>query len=159
MSAYVVGRNHIQFLVKAAPALAKLDRDKFRYFHKGTWHDIDQYDLTENIRVGNMLWQENIKSVSTRYPRGTQKTRTKPIGETFVFGDDDVHVAFAEYRPSQVLKSCHCYEEQSCEHEGWNISEAHSFIRALEYRAMRHVAGYEEAEWGAPDPMNSPTPK
>jgi len=159
MSAYVVGRNHIQFLVKAAHAIARQDRSTFRYFHKGAWHDVDEHDLTQNVRVGNMLWQENIKSVSTRYPKGIQKTRTKPIGETFVFGDDDVHVAFAEYRPSQVLKSCHCYEEQSCEHEGWNISEAHSFIRALEYRAMRHVAGYEEAEWGAPDPMNSPTPK
>ena len=70
MTAYVVGRHHIQFLVKAAPALAKLDRDKFGYFHKGTWHDLDQYDLTENIRVGNMLWQGNIKSVSTHHPKG-----------------------------------------------------------------------------------------
>ena len=153
MSAYVVGRNHIQFLVKAAHAIARQDRSTFRYFRKGAWHDVDEHDLTQNVRVGNMLWQENINSVRSRYKAATSNKMPRPSGETFVFGDDDVRVRFTEYNPSQILKSCHCYEDQSCEHEDWKTSEAHSFIRALEYQAMRHVAGYEEAKWGAPEPM------
>jgi len=153
MSAYLVGRNHIQFLVKAAHAIARQDRCTFRYFHKGAWHNVDEHDLTQNVRVGNMLWQQNIDSVGSRYKASLPSKMPGPRGETFVFGDDDVRVRFTDYNPSQILKSCHCYEDQSCEHEEWKTSEAHSFIRALEHQAMRHVVGYMEAEWGAPEPM------
>jgi hypothetical protein len=152
MSAYVVDRNHIQYLVKAAEAMARRDRSNFSWFWQGEWHNMN--DTTEMIRAGNMLWQENIKSINARYPDtvGNFDNMPGPVDENFTFSEKDIEVCFEAFKPAQVLKSCHCLDYQSCEHDGWEASEARAFLQALESNAMRHVPGYEDAEWGAPEP-------
>ena len=39
---------------------------------------------------------------------------------------------------------------QACEHEGWDTSEAHTFVDALRRHASTRFPGYDAAEWGAP---------
>jgi hypothetical protein len=47
-----------------------------------------------------------------------------------------------------VLKACHCLGYQSCETADYEQSIAHSIIRAIEKKAMRGIAHYEDAPWG-----------
>ena len=151
MSAYVVDREHIIYLVRAAQALS-ITRYGMSWYHDGQHHELKGGDLTEEIRVANMLWQENITSVRYRYPDDTFDTMPGPIGETYVMDERDLTFFWDAFNPIQVIKSCNCYEYQACEHPGWETSEAHCFIDSLKEHAMRSLPGYDDAEWGAPPP-------
>lgn len=97
-----------------------------------------------------MLWRENIASVSARYPNESSATLPGPCNEDFVIRPSNCRNDFGLINPVQVLKSCDCYNYQSCEHEGWMASEAHAFIQALREAAIDALPGYEQAVWGAP---------
>lgn len=149
MSAYIVDRDHIRYLVSAA---VRLDRDALRWFHANVWHELPTRDRERASQVGQMLWDENIRSIEGRYP-GTKGKPDRMPGKS-----DDGMLVYSHASgdwpgpidPVQVLKSCNCYEYQSCEHEEWSASEAHAFIEALRARAVRTLPGYEAAAWGAP---------
>lgn len=110
-------------------------------------------DLERAAEVANMLWQENIKSVSHRYPNESSATLPGPIGGSFVIEPHHIKPYRVRVEVVQVLKACHCYAYQSCEHDGWKTSDAKAFIDALESQAVRKLPGYDEAEWGAPEHM------
>ncbi len=85
-------------------------------------------------RVGQMLLHENRLSVDHRYnecelediyrfPYWTSVTRVNPV---------------------VILKALACYEYQSCEHPGWEGSEAHAFCEALQHAMIRILPGYDE---------------
>ena len=161
MSAYIVEREHIVYLVQAAmhralypcqngPALSwiwDIDHEAGAY-KRETFHEPG-----DSVRVGNMLWDENRESVSYRYQDG--ENLPGPIGENYTITAKDFHIPLAHVDPVQVLKACDCYEYQACEHRGWEDSEAHAFIQALRERAYQALPGYDEAEWGAPKPLKS----
>jgi hypothetical protein len=98
-----------------------------------------------------MLWLENIKSVSHRYPNESSGTLPGPIRENFVIMATDIPACLAEFKPVQVFKSCDCYAYQTCEHDEWEASEAHTFIQSLRNSAWHALPGYDDAEWGAPE--------
>jgi hypothetical protein len=50
--------------------------------------------------------------------------------------------------PVELLKAVDCLEYQSCEHEGWNKSEAKKECERLRAIATRNLPGYNEAPWG-----------
>jgi len=87
--------------------------------------------------VGRMLLLENMRSVSHRY-------------------DDPLELPTYEYNamqapsltPVEVLKIIACYEYQSCEHPGWQHSQAKAFCSALRHKMISHLPGYDEAPWG-----------
>ena len=151
MSAYVVDREHIRYLVNAMQSLTDRYSRKARWFHNGIWHEMERVgDRKRAAEVGQMLWDANIKSVCHRYPDCSLDANTPPgpIGETYLYNK---HVPLVDYPdPVQVIKACHCYEHQSCESDDWPESEACAFIRHLEGLAVRHLRGYDEAVWGAP---------
>lgn len=151
MSAYVVNLDHIAYLVQAGTS-CRLG------FTRGVlrWHwGLDRRgpvpssavlragDLEQAQRVGQMLWDENVKSVEYRYPDSAGLCDCR-YPETVP--------RFYTFAPVQVLKACDCYVYQSCEHEGWTVSEAKAYIDALQIHAWQALPGYEEAEWGAPKP-------
>jgi len=93
-----------------------------------------------------MLLDENVRSVSYRY---SNTPITNLPGKTdaeyllpFVF-----HPILRVPKPVEILKMLDCYEYQSCEHPGWEHSEAKVFCNALRHRAIRLLPGYDEAPW------------
>jgi hypothetical protein len=54
-------------------------------------------------------------------------------------------------------KACRCLEYQSCEHLGWETSEARAIVRNTMSTAICKLPGYEEADWEINE--SSPTHK
>ena len=52
-----------------------------------------------------------------------------------------------ELSPVQVLKACNCLEYQSCEHPGWEDSQARANLEVIRAYAVRQLPGYEDADW------------
>jgi hypothetical protein len=154
MSAYIVDKHHITYLIAAAFSRAILPHGGgFTWYHQGQWHELPAGDYDRAAEVANLLWRENVASVSARYPNESSATLPGPIAKDFVIQPSDIRRLFETFDPVQVLKSCDCYEYQSCEHDGWEDSEAHNFIEGLGRRAISALPGYEAAEWGAPEPL------
>jgi hypothetical protein len=148
MSAYMVDSHHIHYLLTAAMSrhLNKRPQDGLEWLRcSGECDMLHQGDHAKATKVGQMLWDENRKSIECRYPDDPDMP------------DNDWTYEFrpwqGEIDPVQVIKACHCYSYQASEHPGWKESEAHAFIEALEDRAACALPGYDEAAWGAPEPI------
>lgn len=153
MSAYVVGRAHIRYMVEAA-----LARSLFAPHDSLSWiwdvnRDTGGYkrgnlapsDYQEAARVGQMLWDENIASVLHRYPQDTRETMPGPCDETFEYAEHGPGFArLPDIEPCQVISAIGCYEYQACEHPGWDKSEAKAFCQALKEAAMNRLVDLEE---------------
>lgn len=141
MSAFVVGTDHIDYLVHAAQTYG---RQTFRF--NGQIVNSSTAD-----EVGAMLLAENIMSVRHRYPDceydqlpGTVPTQ-HAIGYRYRFPRVRLNAV-------QVLKALNCYEYQSCEHPGWNDSAAKRFCEVLTSYAIGELPGYDEAKWEVENP-------
>lgn len=162
MSAYLVDRKHITYLIEAAakyeayvpkPVVDGIEPDRpFDYVHKFTHK--------EKEALGQMLWDENVASLEGRYP-DTKKTREYPgtaeAAEDVAYyvhpQKQTFHPDF-DFDPAQVFAAIACYEYQSCEHKEWDTSEAHNFCYHLMKDVGRKLPGREEAAWGAPVPYS-----
>ena len=143
MSAYIVDKEHIDYLVFTAKTWRAM-----RVHHNGQWHEMTPREL------GQMLWDENTRSVEHRYPSDRIDQLPGTIGDAPYIYDASPKV-WARLDPVQVLKALKCYEYQACEHDGWKDSAAKWFTDALASEAIRHLPGYEDAEWGAPLPVRA----
>jgi hypothetical protein len=149
MSAYVVDREHIEYLVNAAMLMPHFG---FSYYWQGKRRELNSGDAEEAMRIGQMLWNECVASVSHRYPNDAPDSLPGPVmepGEGYFYGPHRF-CHCPQLDPVQVIKACHCYAYQSCEHPEWEASEAYAFVSALESIATHYLPGYEKAEWGAP---------
>jgi hypothetical protein len=152
MSAYIVDKEHVLYLVEAAMS-RRIGGGAFYWM----WGNPTQSaklgctDYERAVEVANMLWRENIKSVGTRY-EGSSATLPGPKGGEFVITRADFQgVRWLQFNAVQVIKACDCFNYQSCEHgDEWEASEAKAFIDSLRASAWRELPGYDEAEWGAP---------
>lgn len=165
MSAYIVSRAHIRYLVSAAQSYTlfqhhghlswvwDIDRNAGTYKRA----EIHRGDSDRANAVGKMLWDENIRSVRYRYPN--TENLPGPIGESYEYvhdwtydGEQYVRVLhLLRIDPLAVLKACDCLDYQSCEHPGWDGSEANAFLEALRKAAYRAIPGYENAAWHIAD--------
>ena len=118
MSAFVVSKSHIDSLIAAAMVLRR-----------------DYLDFCKLDEIGQMLWNENHKSVNSRY---NEKTAV-PV---YHYTGRPNHLT-----PVEVLKAVACLEYQSCEHEGWGESQAKKWLAALSEAAISALPGYEAAAW------------
>jgi len=139
MSAFLVGKAHIDALVEAALRHQRIRLSWFDRDLADAWTesgcDLARYHALLNAhrheatfdqadRIGRMLWLENLRSVQARYPSDIDGDLP---------GQETRALAMAEYRytPPQfrsrrtpplsaveVLKAIRCYEYQSCEHAG-----------------------------------------
>jgi hypothetical protein len=155
VSAFIVTKATIDYLVSAG---------LHQGIHRLCWHDSDpgpecylegqaipsgsvawslehRRELTMETagRVGAMLWAENTCSVNWRYAESE-------LEGPYVF---DRRAQTVD--PVWTLKLLDCYEYQSCEHPGWEDSEARRFCDALRHDAIGRLPGYEAAPWDLPE--------
>lgn len=136
MSAYVFDRDEINRLVRAGESKGILPRhDSLSWFWGKPHHRATLLpgDDVQALRIGQMLWDENIRSVEHRYPDcvGNRDNLPGPIGETFVYGPHHIHPFSHDLSPAAIWELCESYAYQACEHPGWEPSEAFAYIRAL----------------------------
>lgn len=162
MSAYIVDRKHVVYLVQSALTFAMKARGGgFSWVAKdptkpgGYRREKIEHggDFARAASAANMLWMENIKSVSHRYPNESNATLPGPIGEDFVIKASAFKICAAQPDLAQLFKAIDCFCYQSCEHDEWEQSEAFAFCQALRETAWSSLPGYEDAAWGAPEPV------
>ena len=152
MSAFVVDKTHIDLLLRVAfegpgGARERGDNGLSWYFAgdggRAVRAEMTHGDLDHANEVGAMLMAENVKSYNHRY-------KVKVDEFEAMFGEK---TPYTYERPSyqltipEALKAIECYEYQSCEHPGWETSEAHAFCQAL-YRATAwRLVGTSDAPW------------
>jgi len=153
MSAYLVSRGHIRYLVEAA---LHLDQEGLRhYWHDGRSHYVNELTADD---LGLMLWTECAKSVGARYPNDGPDDLPGPIGDGPRFGYVHVPVWHHSPVPVAVLKAIRCYEYQTCEHAEWESSAAKAFCDALTHYAVSRLPGYDSAPWGCPPELEIDRP-
>jgi hypothetical protein len=152
MSAFVVDRTDIAYLITAALSQPGHHGPISWKGENGEWQILRSGHYDEAIKIGQMLWDENILSICYRYPDCQDKPDSMPgpIGEDFIFRECDIKL-FARIKAIEVIKAVHCYEYQACEHPEWRKSEAYRFCQALKSHYIHRLPGYDEAAWGAPD--------
>lgn len=147
MSAYLVDKKHVAYLVNCAISFRIADsRGKFNFYHKGKWIEVN-YDNKEEIAT--MLLRENVKSINYRY---NERKRTPKVTRKDFNG-----FLTLPFDALQLIRSCKCYNYQACEHDGYEKSQAKSFIKALIDSAINEIPGYGEKAWGYPGEFKKAT--
>lgn len=166
MSAWIVDRTHIDLLLKVGlvgprgrevrPSNAWHSLSWFAEEMDGSATLNDYQRLRRELRydtadeVGRMLWTENVRSVTYRYPDDTPSTRPGPASED-IDAEAEMYVYTDPGYVPTVVEACSaicCFEYQSCEHPGWRKSEALRFCDALRHSLMHALPGWEKAPWG-----------
>jgi hypothetical protein len=96
------------------------------------------------LQVANLLLAANYASVNARY----RETDAAPE-----LSESDIELHWGAFNPVQVIKAAVCLDYQSCEVDGWEQSEACDIINRIIRNAVHNLPGYDDAKWGAPEPM------
>lgn len=147
MSAFMCSDRHfgilaayaVAHLLEAVPyeLRSELERDGFEHRRGATHRTIS--------RVASMLASENLKSLAHRYPRDHHLDAASYDS----FDIPRTIEADARMTPAlHIVKACHCYAYQACEHQGWPTSLAKDLVDRIEEHAVRRLPGYEAAPWG-----------
>ena len=153
MSAYICDRDVFIYLVQAATSRAlRGNGGHFSWYYNSDWHVLQEDDFEGAAALANMLYLENILSVSDRYP-GDKSSHTLPgpTDSDRITSDDFEQSHWVHFDPVQVLLTAACLNYQACEHDGWETSEAYVALVAIKESAIRALPGYADAEWGAPE--------
>jgi len=150
MSAWVVSRKHIAYMVLAS-TIPDFLGSRLEWFHGGNKKEIGPAERWNRDRieaVGNMLWKQCVKSVKYRYGGPASKLPGHKSGK---FKFEDVPLTYPEpFDWIQLIQSVHCYEYQSCEDPDWKPSEAHEFCKCLIEFALVHLTHNKACVWGPP---------
>lgn len=166
MSAWVCDKEHFDVLVKAALHGASAQNTMSGVRGPISWWQVDEAgafagwrrlytverDDTDEMTpsaFGQMLVNENVRSVAYRYPD------TNPDEGNMPGPVDAYYMGPYVYRdpgftptPGQVFKAIDCLDYQSCEHPGWRTSEAYAALASLRDAYCQQVDGYDDAPWG-----------
>lgn len=140
MSAYIVGKSHIDALIRFGIAMKA-------YLW---WDGQGIYINHENAHeLGRELWMENLESVKYRYPEDKPDNRCGPICK-------NIDLEIGQYRytstyiplfsAAEILKALRGLSYQSCEHPGWESSKAFAIVKAIETAAIYALPGFDELD-------------
>ena len=122
MSAWIVFPDHISYLVAGALELAP---DGFLTFGDGKLLTPETMDAT-----GQLLMDENVRSVGYRYDRDTFDELPGPVDKTGI--RHYRHIALdLPFDPIVLLKQLDCFAYQSCECPDWEQTDAHAFCQVV----------------------------
>lgn len=151
MSAFMVGREHISYIVSTLQKCA-MGRYGFSYYYddgkEGRHNKVDGYELDQLSALGQMLWDANLKSINARYPDTVGKPENVPglIGETYIYSHSHPW-RIDEISLVQAFKAIGCLRYQSCEYDSWEKSEACRLLECLESALIKMLPGYDDAQW------------
>jgi hypothetical protein len=91
---------------------------------------------TDANQIGEMLHAENVRSVNYRYDESI-----RPSFELCEWA------AFHEFSLVQIIKAARCLRYQSCEHPGWEKSDACKLLEEIIGRSQGDLPSYDEAQW------------
>lgn len=104
-------------------------------------------EMRQAIRTTlGVLARENVESLDTRYPNDAMR----PVAAV-----DPTALAAGQFPLLHIIKACHFYAYQSCEHPGWEASRAKVICDRIEAHAVHSLPGYNEAPWGLDEPTRS----
>jgi hypothetical protein len=154
MSAYVVDHDHIRYLVSAAMDARIIGHcsSAMRWRWGGETvrrAELHFGEIEKAAEVGQMLWDENLRSVRARYPNCAADDLPGPVDCDYVYGEH--RPWFGRMDPVQVLKAIRCYAYQTCETGDYEATEAYAFLNSLEQHCIASLPGYGDAAWGAPE--------
>jgi hypothetical protein len=86
--------------------------------------------------VGKMLYDENVKSIDYRYDK-----RKHPAFKLCPWAK------IKPFSPIEIIKAAHCLRYQSCEHPGYENSEAAKLVDAIADYAVQELDGWDIAAW------------
>ena len=126
MSAWQCSSNHIATLTEAL--MEECPRVRVQGKTLGEWGAKPIFDL---------LARENVKSLKARYPCEP----CKPV-------KFEGAIANTGMTSVEIIKQAHCYNYQSCEHDGWERSASRRLMLLLVDAKASRVLGWKEAPWG-----------
>ena len=155
MSAYICNPDHIKQLAAFAtrrvggPGNGHRQVDP-RHF-EALRHLAEQSDEAIASAYADLLYQENIRSVSARYPDDTFDTlpgphetpKTLTVTHTELFDFNTV----CRLTPVDILKMCDGLEYQSCETDDYRETIGFTLLDSIRGAAIRALPGYEDAPW------------
>lgn len=160
MSAYIVGKAHIDYLLSAG-----MSRSILGIYGPMYWFDADPdsstYQEGEAIPVSSIQWAQGHKRELTHATAGLVGAmlaleNQRSVNHRYAEEELEEPYLFAEVRgpfnPVDVLKACKGYEYQSCEHYEWRTSEAKAFIDALREHAIGQLTESSEF-WSVDESM------
>ena len=129
MSAYIVGKDHILYLL-AAMVSRRICPHGFYWFHGGRTTEPLAADMDKAAELANALWLENIRSVSARYPGESSGTLPGPgCGSYVILATDFSHNRWQEMDPVQVLKAIDAYAIKAASMTGGSRARRTRFAR------------------------------
>ena len=155
MSAYIC--NPETFVALAAYAAgrsrrdsgATFDRIPLGYLQAFNGPDLSRYSSQERAELfAEILYEENIRSVLTRYPNDTLESAPGPLEKPKrieIFDRDVARPPVTD--PVAILKLCDGLAYQSCETDDWRETQAFALLGAIRKAAIRELSGYDDAEW------------
>lgn len=118
--------------------------------HEAALRGLENFNPHELATLyADTLFQENIRSVRTRYPNDKRDDLPGPCILPLHMIVQTSHFNDCRWVLDQVaiLGMCAGLEYQSCETEDWEQTVAHRLLRAIEKAAIRALPGYDKAPW------------
>jgi hypothetical protein len=136
MSASTVDHEHIHVLLWAAAKPVPPNGPMHWYYHNPTrcnQIDPDHHNLDQ---IGQMLLDENALSTNYLYGRGGS-------AQTYTYQRPQ----HTEWTVAELLNAIRGYQYQTCEHPGWERSQAKAFCDTLQQRLIATLPGYTDGPW------------
>ena len=150
MSAFILGNDHIDYLVTAAIDLGT-GAGGFAVYWQPEHGGHVRLGLDNADEFGAMLMRENIASVQYRY--NDTEYADLPGPNITPFASEYEYRRFANFcghemdTITQVFAALRCYEYQSCEHPGWETSQAKRVCESIRHGYIYRLPGTDEAQW------------
>jgi hypothetical protein len=136
MSASIVDHEHIHVLLWAAAKSVPPNGPMSWYYDNPIRCNRVNPDGSNRDELGQMLLDENAASINHLYRRddsAARYTHRRP--------------RHTEWTVAELLNAIRGYQYQTCEHPGWERSQAKAFCDALQQRLIATLPGYTDGPW------------
>jgi hypothetical protein len=156
MSAYVVDKEVIQYIIEAAKTYkCNVEKDLVPGIVMD-WQRVSEMTPDQIDALGQALWDANVRSVEYRY-QDSDNSDGLPGEDTSKPRDDRFYYVHGEpifdtITVAQTMRTLHHYAYQTCETDDREKTLVFRFVMAMAWNVATYVQGYEQTKWGAPAP-------